>query len=290
MNHDGSLEARHSMQERAQWLRAVWNARMLLRLLGLSALALAVILTAVGFVIYGKEMGPHIIAVSIGILGEAAVVVLVLDRVTGRQKKEEWSFVRRVVGHGASACMVDLLRFCCIRWSPKAFDANHERYDEFVRITRLHLANWRSNLEGLALGAEPGAYEQAWQIGFQLAWLADQLSQVPNCSRRPGPEYQIVLKTMHQIGEFLIALTREEFEDHLATARAIIKDLDRIRSPEESDEAADDFFHARQSAQEKLIRLKPTLGLGIWYDISQGGLFRRGCQVCDKFPVSGAPT
>ena len=47
---------------------------------GLLALLLSAGLAALSFVVYGEEMGPHIFAAIIGILGGAALVVLVLDR------------------------------------------------------------------------------------------------------------------------------------------------------------------------------------------------------------------
>jgi hypothetical protein len=64
----------------------------------------------------------------------------------------------------------------------KARSGNIHRYGEFVQITRLHLTNLRSNLEGPALGTEPGSYKRARQIEFRLAWLADYLSDFPDTS------------------------------------------------------------------------------------------------------------
>jgi hypothetical protein len=165
---------------------------------------------------------------------------------------------------------VDLLRLCGVRWSPASFARNGARYEEFVRIARLHLANLQSNLEGLALGAEPGKYEQARRIELRLAWLTDYLSQIPDEQRRPGAEYEIVLSTMRLTGEFLQAATSTaEFRTHFVTAGAIVMALGEIRSPQDSDRAADEFWHARMRAQNEMLRLNPALGTGILYDIDQ---------------------
>jgi hypothetical protein len=71
--------------------------------LGLLTILLSAGLAAISFMAYGKEMGPHIFATIIGILGEAALVVLVLDRMANSQKLREWRFVGTVVSHGVAA-------------------------------------------------------------------------------------------------------------------------------------------------------------------------------------------
>jgi hypothetical protein len=83
--------------------------------LGLLALLLSVGLVALSFVVYGAEMGPDIFATAIGVLGEAALVVLVLDRMTNSQRRREWRFVGIVVSQGVAACLVDLTRLYGIR-------------------------------------------------------------------------------------------------------------------------------------------------------------------------------
>ena len=74
---------------------------------GLLVLLLSAGLAALSFVVYGEEMGPHILATIIGILGEAALVVLVLDRMAKSQERREWRFTGTVVSRGVAACMVD---------------------------------------------------------------------------------------------------------------------------------------------------------------------------------------
>src|SRR5690349_10481796 len=115
--------------------------------LGFLALLSSAGLAALSFAVYGEEMGPHIFATIIGILGEAALVVLILDRMAASQKQREWRFVGAVVSHGVAACMVDLTRLYGVRWDLESYHVNSNRYSEFVQILRLHLANLRSNLE-----------------------------------------------------------------------------------------------------------------------------------------------
>jgi hypothetical protein len=249
--------------------------------LGLLALLLSTGLAALSFVVYGEEMGPHIFATIIGILGEAALVVLVLDRMANSQKRREWRFVGTVVSHGVAACMVDLMRLYGTRWSSEAYRYNSGRYGEFMQMLRLHLANLQSNLEGLALGAEPDVYEQARKIERRVAWMANYLNDKPPSAARPQLwELEIILSTMKLAGKFMQATVAVEFTGNLIKADDAMTNLRKIESPEESDGAADRFWRLRMDSQNELLRLFPSLkpetlhhsqsaGIGIWYDIDQ---------------------
>lgn len=261
-------------------LRDRLSARLYL-FLGLLALLLSAGLAALSFVVYGKEMGPHIFATIIGILGEAALVVLVLDRMANSQKRREWRVVGTVVSHGVAACMVDLIRLYGTRWGLEAYRVNSSRYGEFVQLLRLHLANLQSNLEGLALGAEPDVYEQARKIERRLAWLANYLNDKPARAARPLQwELETTLSTMKLAGEFMQATVVAEFTGNLAKARNTMGVLEGIESPEKSVTAADKFWTLRMGCQNRLLDLypslkpeilrhAPTVGIGIWYDIDQ---------------------
>jgi hypothetical protein len=264
-----SVSKRFRVQGIRYWSVALKNTRLSLWQLGMSALALAAILVTVGFLLFGKDMGPHTIATAAGILGEAALVVLVLDRMANSQRKREWNFVGAVVSHGVAACMVDVVRLCCIRWSPQAYGANIARYGEFVQIARLHIMNLRSNLEGLALGAEPESYKQARRIEFRLAWLADYLSNIPGKPAKPGVELHLVDSTIKLIGQFFRTTNEVEFATVSSMVTSVIAADDPIRSPEGPGKAADEFFAARMRAQNEILRRHPAGETGIWYDIDQ---------------------
>jgi hypothetical protein len=263
-----------------QWIHERLSAHEYLWL-GLLALLLSAGLAALSFVVYGKEMGPHIFATIIGILGEAALVVLVLDRMSSSQRRREWRFVGTVVSHGVAACMVDLVRLYVIRWSSRAYRVNSARYDEFVQMLRLHLANLQSNLEGLALGAQPSAYEQARQIERRIAWLANYLNNKPVSAARPQQwELESIISTTKLAGEFMRATVAAEFTGNLMKARDATAGLDEIESPEKSDAAADKFLSMRLRSQSNLLERDPSLrpevlrgypngGFGIWYDLDQ---------------------
>jgi hypothetical protein len=257
------------MRQIRDWPAVLRNARRPLRLAGISALALAAILIIIGFILYGAEMGPHTVATAAGILGEAALVVLVLDRVADTQRKHEWNFVRTLVSHGVAACMVDIVRLCCVRWSPKAYSANIDRYCEFVQIARLDVTSLRSNLEGLALSAEPESYKQARRIERRLAWLADYLGSIPSEPAKPGVEFQRVVETIKLIEEFFLRTAEVEFSADSSMANSVIATLDPIRSPEGPSEAADEFITTRHKAQTEILRRRSTGEIGIWYDIDQ---------------------
>jgi hypothetical protein len=249
--------------------------------LGLLALLLSAGLVALSFVVYGEEMGPHILATIIGIFGEAALVVLVLDRMANSQKRREWRFVGAVVSHGVAACMVDLIRLCGTRWGSEAYSINSHRYDEFVQTLRLHLTNLQSNLEGLALGAESGVYDQARKIERRVAWMANYLNDKPAIAAKPWPwELEIILSMMKRAGAFMQAAADAEFKENLNKARNAMTGLGKVESPEKSDAAAITFWRLRMAHQNELLRLYPSLkptmlrntpsaGVGIWYDIDQ---------------------
>jgi hypothetical protein len=269
MNTSNEPERRFRMRQIRGWPAAFRNAPRPLRLAGISALALAAVLIIIGFILYGAEMGPHTIAIAAGILGEAALVVLVLDRVADTQRKHDWNFVRTLVSHGIAACMVDTVRLCCVRWSPLAYNADIDRYREFVQIARLDVANLRSNLEGLALIAEPRSYEQARRIERRLAWLADYLGNAPSEPAKPGVEFQRVLETVMLIGDFFLGAAEVEFSADSSAANSVVAALGPIRNPEESSGAADEFVKARYNAQTEILGRRSDGERGIWYDIDQ---------------------
>jgi hypothetical protein len=256
-----------------------WLSEQIYLFLGLLALLLSAVLVVVSFVVYGTEMGPHILATVIGILGEAALVVLVLDRMAKSQQQREWRFVGTIVSHAVTSCMVDLMRLYGIRWGPETFRANSDRYDEFVQKLRLHLANLQSNLEGLALGAEPAVYEQARKIERRVAWMANYLSDKPSSGARPWQaELDLILSTVKLAGEFMQATVAAEFRDNLIKAADAMADLGEIESPEKSNAAADRFWEFRMDSQEEMLHRNPSIkpkmlhdipsdGLGIFYDV-----------------------
>jgi hypothetical protein len=249
--------------------------------LGLLTLLLSAGLVPLSFAVYGGEMGPHIFATIIGILGEAALVVLVLERMSSSQKRCEWRFVGTCVSHGVAACMVDLMRLYGTRWSSRSYHHNSARYGEFMQMLRLHLANLQSNLEGLALGAKPDVYEQARKIERRVTWMANYLNHEPTCAATPQRwEFEIILSTMKLAGKFMQAAVAAEFEENLIKANNTMPDLRNIESPEESDATAYRFWSLRMDSQNELLRLYPSLkpeallhsqsaGIGIWYDIDQ---------------------
>jgi hypothetical protein len=263
-----------------QRLRDLLSAQVYL-FLGLLALLLSAGLAGLSFVVYGQEMGPHIFAAIFGILGEAALVVLVLDRMANSQKQREWRFVGTVVSHGVAACMVDLTRLYGVRWGLEAYRVNSDRYGEFVQMLRLHLANLESNLEGLALGTEPDVYEQARKIELRVAWMANYLIDKPISAARPRQwEFEIILSTMKLAGKFMQATVAAEFAGNLGKAGDTMVNVGEIESPEKSDAAASRFWMLRMGCQNELLRLYPSLkpetlrhdqsaGVGIWYDIDQ---------------------
>lgn len=74
---------------------------------GAAAFMTATALFIIGAAVYGHEMGPAIIASVAGIFAEAALVVLLLDRIARVQEARDWAFVRHTVGQRMAAAMVE---------------------------------------------------------------------------------------------------------------------------------------------------------------------------------------
>lgn len=214
---------------------------------GLCALLVALTLFSVSYLIYDDEIGPHIYATLAGVFAEAALVVLVLDQISRNQERREWSFVRRAVGERIAAAMVDVMRLFVVRWSPMAYEANNARYDEFVTVAELHLADLRSNLQSLALGAEPRDYREARRIELRLAWLIRYLRVGTASPTHPDRELLfVVTETARLTKNFLHRESR--YAPTLATAAQTVA---RTRVVD-----ADAFFTARQEAQATVSQLE----------------------------------
>lgn len=258
---------------RSAWSPAGFNVmRISLRQLGVVALAVSVAMIIVGVATYGNEMWPHFMAEAVGIFGETALVILVLDRMSSSESRREWRFVSTAAGHRMAACMTDVMRLCCVRWNQAAYRGNISRYDEFNRIAKLHLNDLRSILVALALGSEPSGYEQARRIELRLAWLVDYLCGVPGKPEIPGPEYPVVVNTVKAIGEFLRSAANPEFSSDASTANSIVAQLGGTKDPANSSKDAQEFVVLRLAAQDELLRIKSVKGVparGIFYDIDQ---------------------
>jgi hypothetical protein len=232
--------------------------------LGLAVLTCSLVLLGVGVAVYGKEMGPHVIATVAGILGEAALVVLVLDRIARAQEKRDWRFVRQTIGQRMAACVVDVVRLCGVKWSPRAYAANIDRYREFVGIADLHLADLRSNVEGLALGAEPRDYDTARWVELRLAWLVQQARQLPGQPTPPTYDLTVLSETATAISAFL---ERDPgFASNMASASEGVAKM-RLEAPLDVDR----FWSARMTAQSQLLTSpmqEHMTARGIWFDIS----------------------
>jgi hypothetical protein len=95
-----------------------------------------------------------------------------------------------------------------------------------------NLANLRSNLEGLALGAKPDVYEQARKIERRVAWMANYLNDKPTRAARPQQwELETILSTMKLAGEFMQATVATEFTENLNKANGTMADSAKSRAP-----------------------------------------------------------
>ena len=189
---------------------------------GAVALAAAVVIMGLGVVVYPHDMGPHVVATLAGILGEAALVVLVLDRITRAQERRDWAVARRTVAELMAASAVDLMRLCGVRWSQQAHRSNIQRYGEFVGIADVHVAAFRSNLQALVHGVKPDEYHEARRIEMRIAWLLEQLRARPETPSRPAYALEVLTATATLVEQF-VARDRE-LRAAISSARDVVDD------------------------------------------------------------------
>jgi hypothetical protein len=237
--------------------------------LGIGALVCAALIFACGGIAYGGQMGPHAFATGAAILAEAALVLLVLDRVQTTQRHRDWRFVRQLVGQRMVATMVDVVRLCNVRWNAAVFQANIRRYPEFLRLAELHLADLRSNLEGLALAAAPADYEHARQIETRLGWLVRYLYERPLTERTPGAELPVVENTAALMRHYLESGSDPTVALAFSTARKFVSESANAHRGVRFAVDSDMFWRTRMAAQTQLIegRDPPAELPGILYDI-----------------------
>jgi hypothetical protein len=243
------------------WARKL-TGHVSLRATGVAALAGAVAVGGAGFAVFGGEMGPHLVAALAGMLGEAALVVLVLDRMSRSQELRDWKFADDIVNHAVAACIVDVMRFCGIWWSPECCRANISRYEEFLGVLQLHVAGLRSNLESLVLRAELQSYQDARVIERRFGWLSNVLSRRPD-GDRPAPGFEMIADTVRR-AEGLVGSSQDlELGHGMRSARRIRAAAGPIDYPASSPAAADRFWAVRMSAQAEFLRQARTEEYGM---------------------------
>ena len=228
-------------------------------------------LTSKGFNPTGTPLGWIMQHLPIALTCAGILLVLtilsVLDRLTQRQKQREWAFVRKIVGQRMATCMVDILRLCCVRWSSSAYRGNVSRYGEFVHTAQTHFADLRSSIEGLALGAEPGAYEFARKMELRISWIIDKIETKPEFPQGPPPEvYSVVLDTHAKIHQFLVA------GSSIPKISKIVAEIEPSILDKTSINDMNKFFSKRMAAQDELLKLQERNSSsvqGIWFDVDQ---------------------
>jgi hypothetical protein len=226
---------------------------------GAFALVAAAAIMGIGIAIYPHDMGPHAIATIAGILGEAALVVLVLDRITRAQERRDWAIARRTAGELMAASAVDVMRLCGVRWSRQAYGAHIDRYEEFVRIADIHFADLRSNLQALVVGVSPDENHDARRIEMRIAWLLEHLRPRPTTASRPAYDLEVVAATATLVHQFV---SRDpELLGAIQAARKVAEDV--AVDPKRDAEA---FWSARMRLQTDLLA-GGNLARGIWFDM-----------------------
>ena len=248
------------------------------------ALPSAIAFFAAGAFLYPADYGAHVFATIAGVFLEAAVVVLVLEKLAQGQQKSEWRFVRHTVALRVAATMVDVIRLGSVRWSEIGYRCDANRYDEFRAVADRHLTDLRFNLWSLVLGLAPAEYREAREIEQLLGTLVDYLRQLPPQAGQPYEgEWLKLIDTVKAIEPFL--RYDESLKSALDAGRRAAALL-MVTAPISIDE----FFERRLEAQNNLaepggepprIRYDVTGELAVKY-------FAIDSTLLEKIPQQGA--
>jgi hypothetical protein len=88
-------------------------------------------------------------------------------------------FAYEALSDRAAITFVNVMRLLWIRVSPVALAFNGQRNDEFRQIADLHLAEYRSNIEGFAGVLDAPSHELLRKIDRRLTWAIARLGGLP---------------------------------------------------------------------------------------------------------------
>jgi hypothetical protein len=235
---------------------------------GCAAVALSALSAGLGAIFFGREMVPNLFAEISGVALEVALVILVVERVATYQRRRDARFAYQALSDRAAITFVDVMRLLWIRAAPVALAANGERHDEFRQIAELHLAEFRSNIEGFAGVLDPSSHETMRKIDRRLTWAISRLGGSP--TRREALEEleDLARETAEMLELFLRRHGGHIFAGAMDDALTALRDSADAVS-QESEEGKNRTFRWRLAAQtiylDRSRRGRPAVR-GILYD------------------------
>lgn len=164
------------------------------------------LLTAIFSLVFSfREMWPHLLSVLIELLLGVALTVLIIDRVSARQRGRDWRFAHDTVARRLAATMVAAMRLLSTRKDEGFYAAHSHRLAEFIDLCHSHFDDLDSNIVALATIVHPDLYEKSRTIQLHLSWLIRTLIRRLGSSMVPVEhwELQSVKQTATKVMEYL---------------------------------------------------------------------------------------
>ena len=238
-------------------------------LTGVFALASTLLWSTAGIILYGSAMMPNLFAELAGVSIEIAIAILIIERLSRAHQRRQSAFVYGILSDRAAVTFVDVMRLLWIRSSVSALRYNGERYDEFYQLAELHLAEYRSNIEGFAGSLEPAAHEAVRRIDRRLTWAISKLGARPEMATG-CLEFEVL---MRETGKALVIFLEGAYHEPYQREVVAVEQALRTASSDTTDgqdEPLERAFYMRLRAQDALVRDRgseqPTPP-GVWYDI-----------------------
>ncbi len=224
-------------------------SRHLLLIAGSVALALALVWSAIGLVLYGQDMTPNLLAELAGVSVEVAVAALIVDRLMSRHQRQQWDFAYRALAKQASEAFVDVMRLVDVRGSVAALQANLSRYEFFVQLGEQHLGDLRSHIESSATALDPHTHEQYRRVERRLSWCLGQLRTTPAYAE----SHQDLFVLLRETATLLFQLLSKDGDGHRAELAAAQSSVAQARPTSDEHRDRDDGLDGRLRAQTLLL-------------------------------------
>jgi hypothetical protein len=166
---------------------------------------------------------------------------------------------------------VDIMRLLSVRSSEVGLEVNGDRYDEFYNVLNLHLAEFRSCIEGFSTFLDPEAHEALRQVDGYLSWAAGKVADKPAHAAGRLEFAQTMAEAAVALNRFLKSFGGGTYSSEVAAVDAALRVASETKSPENSVQNAD-TLPLRFAAQTELLRGRGAgrpRPRGIWYDANK---------------------
>lgn len=247
-----------------------WIISRIVPITGVTALLFGIIIAVIGLEAYGVSVGTNLLAGASDLLISIAVATFIIERIDRVNTRRQWLSAYHALHGLLAATFVDVMRLLTVYSSMEAYEANVNRYREFVDFATLHVEDLRSTAQGFSSVLDPAVHTLCRTIERRLSWMVHTLS-----ADRGGPglrPHELVF--MAAIGKSLSEFIEKEDNDRYSTAihSAETALLDCGLTPSRlAGSEPGEIMRYRMSAQSRIIEndshLLPHVP-GIYYDVN----------------------